>query len=570
MKKKWLLLAGSMMLAATMGFAVACSEEETSEGDSQWSRGAKDISKLALNATKTTTITEVDIPTDYDGEYEMAYDDYNNPIKDNSGLWLMYKRTQDNNYNYIYEYRFFDWTTGELSSAKKTLSSAERNRSTCGFLGDGALYFGITNDDGDVEYTVYTRDKEQYIGLASLSNGTLTAENGTRYYVTPSGEFVEETDEFVRFYSYSEAKASSSISNTFLNNNSYYGGYNYKTENYFINKNDTYSFYVYDANGAYVRTEDLAREWDLTINVQFTKVFTMGDRIVAQYLETLPQDATEYELFKQGTKYNLSTVYYDVESGKSGEWENFNFIINEDLYMLNYAELLVNEIVDGQQSTVVSAITVDKDGKGYVDVEALVEGALYFMPDKTGFVVVQTLDTAYYYKGKKLVLETTGYADVYETVLVVEGNSKLYIYDLNSQLIETISGVVDYEDTSDGNFCYQTEGGLYTYDVKTKQSSLLVSLNDRMQVDIYSDYVIIEDEGLNEYYYLDSDDYVSVYFFNDVMEDIVRINGAIEVETEEIFNQKNSYAEILFVAVEYYNGSDADFCYLITQTYELK
>ena len=98
-------------------------------------------------------------------------------------------------------------------------------------------------------------------------------------------------------------------------------------------------------------------------------------------------DASDYDYFQNGTKYDLKTYYFDIISGEWGEIGDFNVVVNSrsnqqsaDHGSLNpnaYALLEVRKILDGKTLSSISYMqTYGTDGK--VSIEGVMIGTQYF------------------------------------------------------------------------------------------------------------------------------------------------------------------------------------------------
>lgn len=137
---------------------------------------------------------------------------------------------------------------------------------------------------------------------------------------------------------------------------------------------------VWKENGKVVRTVDLLERISLPTDIDTNNigVYGAGESFILQYSRVLPDDASRYDYFRSGTKYDLVTKRYDVQADKVHEYD-FDFLIVEEGVELPYtgdaALVMGYAIKDGLVTSDVSLRILGENGKDAVDVESILPAA---------------------------------------------------------------------------------------------------------------------------------------------------------------------------------------------------
>ena len=208
------------------------------------------------------------------------------------------------------------------------------------------------------------------------------------------------------------------------------------------------AFGIFDLNGNYVRATSPAGAF---ANIQLDTsdadaYWQVGNRLFMQGSLALPDDASDYDYFQNGTKYDLKTYYFDVISGEWGEIGDFNVVVrpgsnqqSADQGSLNpnaYALLEVRKILDGKTLSSISYMqTYGTDGKVYKDLQELLSGAIMAMPAKDCFLVVSGTEVVYFDKNGNRIASLNPFTKVKwfgEGYFIDAAGEKLYDANFNT------------------------------------------------------------------------------------------------------------------------------------------
>ena len=196
--------------------------------------------------------------------------------------------------------------------------------------------------------------------------------------------------------------------------------YDYKSDNYYFSKNAEY-VKIFASDGSFIGSVDVT-EFE-TAATNDTEVFYLSsDKIVVQYENVRPDDATRYDYFVDNSKAELKTYIYNVKNGKWSEKNNFKYkILNivgaSELEAENivYDEsitdiMLACEISKKSLSTKVSRYSVNKNLKVKVKFDDVLNGySGHQAVEGGGYVLVKADGTQYYYSDNgKTVTPLTG------------------------------------------------------------------------------------------------------------------------------------------------------------------
>lgn len=216
--------------------------------------------------------------------------------------------------------------------------------------------------------------------------------------------------------------------------------YDYKSDNYYFSQPaQSDSVKIFGSDGSFIGSVDVT-EFE-TAATNDTEVFYLSsDKIVVQYENVRPDDATRYDYFVDNSKAELKTYIYNVKNGKWSEKNNFKYkILNivgaSELEAENivYDEsitdiMLACEISKKSLSTKVSRYSVNKNLKVKVKFDDVLNGySGHQAVEGGGYVLVKADGTQYYYSDNgKTVTPLTG------TPLTGEVVGKYYINGYNS------------------------------------------------------------------------------------------------------------------------------------------
>lgn len=196
--------------------------------------------------------------------------------------------------------------------------------------------------------------------------------------------------------------------------------YDYKSDNYYFSKNAEY-VKIFASDGSFIGSVDVT-EFE-TAATNDTEVFYLSsDKIVVQYENVRPDDATRYDYSVDNSKAELKTYIYNVKNGKWSEKNNFKYkILNivgaSELEAENivYDEsitdiMLACEISKKSLSTKVSRYSVNKNLKVKVKFDDVLNGySGHQAVEGGGYVLVKADGTQYYYSDNgKTVTPLTG------------------------------------------------------------------------------------------------------------------------------------------------------------------
>ena len=211
--------------------------------------------------------------------------------------------------------------------------------------------------------------------------------------------------------------------------------YSYKSENYyFTEQTDVDYIKIFNADGAFVRSVNF-NKYETAATYDTSVFYLSSDRIVVQYENVRPDDATRYDYFRSGTKIELNTYIYDVKKDKWSEKSNFKYLIrnlgsveaiafDEMRYDDSVTDLMIAcEISKKSLSTVESVYSVNKNLKVKVKFDELLDGyATHVAAEGGGYVLTKVDGTRYYY------------SDNGKTVTPLNGSviGKYYVSNYNS------------------------------------------------------------------------------------------------------------------------------------------
>ena len=124
--------------------------------------------------------------------------------------------------------------------------------------------------------------------------------------------------------------------------------YDYKSDNYYFSQPaQSDSVKIFGSDGSFIGSVDVT-EFE-TAATNDTEVFYLSsDKIVVQYENVRPDDATRYDYFVYNSKAELKTYIYNVKNGKWSEKNNFKYKI---LNIVGASELEAENIVYDESIT---------------------------------------------------------------------------------------------------------------------------------------------------------------------------------------------------------------------------
>lgn len=216
--------------------------------------------------------------------------------------------------------------------------------------------------------------------------------------------------------------------------------YDYKSDNYYFSQPaQSDSVKIFASDGSFIGSVDVTEFKTAATND--TEVFYLSsDKIVVQYENVRPDDATRYDYLVYNSKAELKTYIYNVKNGKWSEKNNFKYkILNifgaSELEAENivYDEsitdiMLACEISKKSLSTKESRYSVNKNLKVKVKFDDVLNGySRHQAVEGGGYVLTKVDGTRYYYSDNgKTVTPLTG------TPLTGEVVGKYYINGYNS------------------------------------------------------------------------------------------------------------------------------------------
>ena len=145
-----------------------------------------------------------------------------------------------------------------------------------------------------------------------------------------------------------------------------------------------------------------------------------------------PDTATDYDIFFEGQKVSLTTVSFNMVSGKVKELKNFKYMIADSyLATQDYAFVTVMEIMKDKRPGVEVMQALDENGIIFADLQELMPFADNVAFDKSGkyFILSDGTRSKVYTKGGKLAVSFTGEELVSwynDGILISEDGKTLY------------------------------------------------------------------------------------------------------------------------------------------------
>ena len=178
----------------------------------------------------------------------------------------------------------------------------------------------------------------------------------------------------------------------------------YKSDNYYYAKNGNY-VKIMSAGGSFIRTINAASH--ANASTEATNVhYLSGDKIVVQYLDYRPFDATRYDFLYQGSKVELRTFIYNVEKDKWSEKKSFKYMINsisaashegEGAYDESVTDIMyAREFSKKTLAAVASLYSVNDNLKVKVAFDDVIENYDYHKAVSDGYIVSTRSEDTYF------------------------------------------------------------------------------------------------------------------------------------------------------------------------------
>ena len=281
--------------------------------------------------------------------------------------------------------------------------------------------------------------------------------------------------------------------------------YSYKSENYyFTEQTDVDYIKIFNADGAFVRSVNF-NKYETAATYDTSVYYLSSDRIVVQYENVRPDDATRYDYFRSGTKFELNTYIYDVKKDKWSEKSNFKYLIrnlgsvdaiafDEMRYDDSVTDLMIAcEISKKSLSTVESVYSVNKNLKVKVKFDELLDGyAAHVAAEGGGYVLTKVDGTRYYYSDNgKTVTPLNG--SVIGKYYVSNYNSVYKMNDGELQFLKTYSNEYSLISICGDYALFSGEEGIYG-GAAGGEIALLETTGISLNVDnIFAGYYVVTD-----------------------------------------------------------------------------
>ena len=296
-------------------------------------------------------------------------------------------------------------------------------------------------------------------------------------------------------------------------------------DNYVIEPDEGSGYVVFDADGNYVRMVNLLTAMrEFVYPTSEVEAWQIGSKMFMQGGVPLPDDASDYDYYQGGTKYDLKTYSVDIVSGEASEIGDFNVKVEEvTTYSQNpyeYVVLSVNKILDNKTLAAVPYIQAyGADGKVYADLQALLPGAMYMgvvadillLSDGAEYVCFNKNGDRFASINEYMGVEPVGGEYFSDGKTVYDGNmNAVFEMPENSDFIRLTEGRLYYSVTerSDGA---EEQTKYYVYDIARRNSSE-ISVADGETMSGNSMFYLVKD-GDGAYAVHD-------YYGNAVLEDI--------------------------------------------------
>ena len=290
------------------------------------------------------------------------------------------------------------------------------------------------------------------------------------------------------------------------------------------------SFAVYDEGGSLIRIASPLSELERYVpdGAALSEPWYAGGRVFVQAVCSLPDDASAYDYVRNGTKYSADVLAYDLLSGSVEVLSGFGYVVDGTLGAgEDCAVLLVRRIMEnGQLSSASVAQSFGEDGGVFVDLQALLPGAVSVEAEGGYAALTDGVRTAYF-RGDDLLATLSPASDAEwlgagwlrrvsdpaqimnaagETVLTLPENASLsrvyenyiyytvtegsgeavrYVFDAAAGQTEKLEGYSDEGLVYNGFYVADGEGARTLYDFETR-SAVIEGLGAEAAVSLIS------------------------------------------------------------------------------------
>ncbi len=521
MKKKLSVVTAAALLASMAFSMTACTESNT-DVLLQTAKGSYSATVTKLNFEGSKTYYRgIYYPTpgsSYTDTYTTRNEqNYSVSASDSAGTLVIKHDTLNYDSRSYYEnngttntnYKLFDLASNQFTGVSS--SDAIRN------ISNGLFYSAYTNEynyNSSTYYTLYTPSSTINSSLYGTVQDGMFIEDGNRYtYTDYNGNVKTESDPFNRIL-----KEGAEV--------------DLETSNYYVvnDGNQVYSLFQ-KSNAEYLYSIDVARLANVSIEASYTNIWNVGDKIFFQTKYELPEDSDKYDYSKDGRKYDFDTYSYDLsdyaEQKEKPEFveEDLDFVVEEvGDCAPEFVTLAVSSIDDNYMLSETFVQTYNESGSVYVDIQALVPGAVSCYSTAKYLYVADMSGMVYVYDGEECIntFNTNITASLsggceFNGGMTLKINDTLYIYNEKFDRTNTVNYVTEYGTTNDGNLWYKTRSRnsdtvyLYAYSVNGGERSITSWANNPAEqnnnhydyteyVGMYDDYVITKYVDWNSYY----------------------------------------------------------------------
>jgi len=465
MKKTWTLFTSAALLLS-IGFSMtACNKNADKLVDSYSINRSASLKKDVLQGTS--------------GTYQF--------IEHDEAGHVVVKETHTNNNTFTTysQYKILDLKSG-------TLISNVNDENEIKVLDKGLFYSVKTQNSVGVPleaplYTLYgTNGKLVSDVKGKTQNGIFHQEDGTRWYVDYNGSVSKETDPFAMLFT----------------------DYDYQVGDFYITL-DNQIMYVYNEDGNFERALNLAQELELTESDEIISYWYTEDRLFAQVVTELPEDAKKYDFVEDDgnelQKYKLNTYSYSLKRDKVKKVKGFDYIVEGTAYSNQESTILyVREIKDKNVSQNEIIQSFGKNGKVNFDIQKMVPGACDVERNGDYVIFEDNAEFMHIYKEKDCILSlpeanaSFNFLDDTTKAYYMVGDT-LYIYDIESQyVVKSVADVENYGMTRNGNLYYKvSNNGQDQYTVYNARTG-------REETTNFGDYVNLTGGGFGNAYYITS------------------------------------------------------------------
>ena len=519
MKKKLSVVTAAALLASMAFSMTACTESNT------------DVLLPTAKGSYSATVTKLNFESSnayyrgvyypyYGSSYSETYTTqnkqlYNVSASDEAGtLVLKYDTYNYDSRNYSEattntNYKLFDLASNSFTG----VSSSDEIRN----ISNGLFYSYYTNEynyNTSVYYTLYTASTTINSGLYGSVQDGMFVEDGNRYtYTDYNGNLQTENDPFSRIL-----KEGADVE--------------LETSNYYVvdDGDQVYSLFQ-KSNAEYLYSIDVARLANVSVEAEYCSIWNVGDKIFFQTVYELPEDSDKYDFSDEGDKYDFDTYSYDLsdyaENHEKPEFveEDLDFVVKYVGYCApEFVVLSVQSIDDNYMLGEAFAQTYNESGSVYVDLQALVPGAIGCEMSAKYLYIIDNSRMVYVYDGEECI--NTFNMNISSSLnggcefnggMMFMVNDTMYIYNEKFDRMNTVNYVTDYGTTNDGNLWYKTRSRnsdtvyLYVYSVNGGERSITSWANNPTEqnnnhydyteyVGMYDDYVITKYVDWNSYY----------------------------------------------------------------------